>query len=445
MPEQTFSAEDARGATEAVDSDAPIEASRYSWYVLGLLCLVYLSNHVDRQVLMILLEPIKAELGTTDLQMGLLTGPAFALFYTIAGIPIARWADRGTRKTIVAISVAIWSLLTALSGAARSFGALALLRVGVGIGEAGCSPPSHSLISDYFPPHQRARAMGIFSAGSQAGAAFGWLLGGWLFYLLGWRWVFVAVGLPGVALAILVAFTIREPERGRTERRTPSDIAESESLGRALGKLLRRRTYAWLQIGGAFHAISGYGLATWVAPFLMRVHGLEIHVIGSWLGGIALIAGIPGVLLGGYLCDRLSGRDARWYLWIPTLAALIGLPFTLLFLFLANPTAALLAYAAHSLLHLAYTAPIYAVTQAVVDLRARSLAVAVHLFIANLIGLGLGPVLVGGLNDWLRPEYGDGAIRYTMLLAASANIVACFFYLRAARSVRGDIAEAAST
>jgi MFS family permease len=338
--------------------------------------------------------------------------------------------------------VGLWSLLTALSGAARGFVSLALLRVGVGVGEAGCSPPSHSLISDYFPPHARARAMGIFSAGSQAGAAFGWLLGGWLFLWLGWRWVFVVVGMPGLLLALLVALTVREPARGGIEGRTTTDLPAPAAFGPTLRGLLRRRTYSWLQIGGAFHAISGYGLATWVAPFLIRVHGLEIHVIGTWLGIIALVAGIPGVLLGGYLCDRLSGRDGRWYLWIPSLAALIGMPFTVLFLFLPSPTTALMAYSIHSLLHLAYTAPIYAVTQAVVDLRARSLAVAVHLFVANLIGLGLGPVMVGGLNDWLRPEFGDIAIRYTMLIAACANLVACAFYLLAARSVRSDIAAA---
>lgn len=414
----------------------------YARYVLGLLTLVYLSNHIDRQILMILLEPIKKEFGTTDFQMGLLTGPAFALFYTFAGIPIARWADRGSRKTIVALSVAIWSVMTALSGIARGFISLGLLRVGVGIGEAGCSPPSHSLISDYFPPHQRARAMGLFSAGSQAGAAFGWLLGGWLYLYFGWRYAFVAVGIPGLLLALLVAFTVREPKRGGVEKRTVT--AAPEALWPALRSLLKQPTYFWLQVGGAFHAISGYGLAVWVAPFLIRVHGLEIHVIGTSLGLIALLAGIPGIFVGGYLCDRLSQRDARWYLWIPTLAAIFALPFTALFLFLPDVNWALSAYAMHSVLNLAYTAPVYAVTQAVVKLRARSLAVALHLFVANLIGLGLGPVVIGALNDVMRPEYGDGAIRYTMMAAAVANGVACIFYLIAARSVKRDIALAES-
>ena len=422
--------------------DAPPDAPRYSWYVLALLCTVYLSNHIDRQILMILLEPIKEEFGTSDFQMGLLTGPAFALFYTFAGIPIARWADRGSRKTIVAISVGIWSLMTALSGAARGFLSLAALRVGVGIGEAGCSPPSHSLIADYFPPHQRAKAMGFFSAGSQGGAAFGWLLGGWLYLYLGWRWVFVVVGIPGLLLALLVALTVREPRRGGVEQRAASE--QTEPLWPSLVALMRQPTYLWMQVGGAFHAVSGYGLAVWVAPFLIRLHGLEIHVIGTWLGAIALFAGIPGIFVGGYLCDRLAPRDGRWFLWIPTGAALFALPFTVLFLTLPSAGWALAAYAVHSSLNLAYTGPIYAVTQAVVPLRARSLAVALHLFIANLIGLGLGPVLVGGFNDLLRDSLGDGAIRYTMLAAALANVVACVFYLLAARSVRRDMAEAAT-
>ena len=282
--------------------------------------------------------------------------------------------------------------------------------------------------------------MGLFSAGTQAGAAFGWLLGGWLYLHFGWRFAFVAVGVPGLLLALLVATTVREPKRGGIEHRVVSD--EPDPLWPAIRSLMQQPTYFWLQIGGAFHAISGYGLAVWVAPFLIRVHGLEIHVIGTWLGLIALLAGIPGIFLGGYLCDRLSQRDERWFLWIPTLAAISAMPFTVLFLFLPDARWALVAYATHSVINLAYTAPVYAVTQAVVKVRARSLAVALHLFIANLIGLGLGPVAIGGLNDLLRPEYGDGAIRYTMLIAASANILACVFYLLAARNVRQDIARA---
>jgi len=327
--------------------------------------------------------------------------------------------------------------MTVLSGAARSFGMLAIFRVGVGLGEAGCSPPSHSLISDYFSVERRGRALGFYAMAVQAGAAFGWLLGGWLFYLLGWRWAFVAAGVPGLLFAILVRTTVEEPVRGGTDERH-ADVAPL-AFRDALRHLTSQRSYMWLQAGGCLHAIAGYGLAVWVAPFLMRIHGLEIQIIGTWLGCIAIAAGMPGMLLGGLLCDRLAPRDARWYLWIPTLSALLSAPFTVAFLFLANPTLALLCYAGHSLLGMSFSAPTFAMTQAVVKVRARSLAVAFHLLLVNLVGLGLGPVVIGGLNDLLREDLGDGAIRYTMLLAALTNVIACGFYALAARSVRRDI------
>lgn len=412
----------------------------YARYVLVVLALVYVTNHIDRQILMVLLEAIKTEFGASDLQMGLLTGPAFALFYTFAGIPIARWADRGPRKLIIVLASAMWSAMTALSGTARSFASLAVFRVGVGVGEAGCSPPAHSLISDYFPPHQRGRAMSIYGAGTQIGAAFGYLLGGWLLVSLGWRNTFVAVGVPGVLLSLLVWATIREPMRGAAESGEPPPSAERGTALRAdLAMLWRNRTYTWLQVGAALHAVAGYGLGVWTVPFLIRVHEMEVQVIGTALGLIGLGVGIPGIVLGGYLCDQLSARDPRWYLWIPTLGAVIGIPFTVGFLFLPEPRLALAAYSVHSMMNMAYIAPVFALMQGTVPLRLRSLAVAVHLFIANLIGLGLGPVLVGGLSDWLQPRYGLQAIRYTMLLAAITNVVACVFYLRSARTVEDDL------
>ena len=406
--------------------------------MLTLLFCVSLSNHIDRQILNILIEPIKEEFGASDLMMGMLAGPAFALVYATAGIPIARLADTYSRRSIIAASAAVWSGMTVLSGTARSFVMLAVFRVGVGLGEAGASPPSHSLISDYFPAERRGRALGVYSMAVQAGAAFGWLLGGWLFFLMGWRWAFVAAGVPGLIFAILVRFTVKEPKRGGTEE-GETDVTPM-AFWEAMRHLVGQRSYMWLQAGGALHAIAGYGLAVWVAPFLMRVHGLEIPVIGTWLGCIAVVAGMPGMLLGGLLSDRLSPRDARWYLGIPALAALFSAPFSVAFLFLGNPTMALLCYAGHSLFGMGFSAPTFAMTQAVVKVRARSLAVAFHLLLVNLVGLGLGPVVIGGLNDYLYDDLGDEAIRYTMLLAALTNVLACIFYALAARTVREDIA-----
>jgi len=413
------------------------EVTAYSWYVLTLLFLVYFSNHIDRQILNILIQPIKKEFGASDFMMGLLAGPAFALFYTTAGIPIARLADSHSRRNIIAISAAVWSAMTALSGTARSFGMLAVFRVGVGIGEAGCSPPSHSLISDYFPVERRGKALGVYAMATMAGGAFGWLLGGWLAHYFGWRWAFVAAGVPGILFALVVWATVKEPVRGRTEG-GQVDV-EPLPFKDALSHLKSQRSYVWLQAGGALHAVAGYGLGVWVAPFLMRVHGLEIQVVGTWLGLLALGTGMPGLLMAGVLCDRLTVRDVRWYLGIPALSALLSAPFTIGFLFWGDSTQALLFYAGHHLLGMGFAAPTFAMTQAVIKVRARSLAVAVHLLLVNLVGLGLGPVLIGGLNDLLHEDYGDEAIRYTMLVAVLTNVVAVGFYWMSARTLRSDI------
>jgi MFS family permease len=402
-----------------------------------MLFLVYLSNHIDRGILNILIQPIKEEFGASDFMMGMLAGPAFAIFYATAGIPIARLADRTSRVNVIAVSMTVWSGMTALSGYAGNIISLALFRVGVGAGEAGCSPPSHSLIADYFPPERRGRAMGVYAMATQAGAAFGWLLGGWLFLWLGWRWTFVAAGVPGIFLALIVKMTVKEPARGRTEGGAVD--VEPMPFGEALRHLLRQRSYMWLQAGGALHAVAGYGLGVWVATFLIRIHGLEIHEIGSWLGGIAIVAGMPGMLLAGLLSDRLTPRDPRWYVGIPAVSALISAPFTVAFLFLGDVTAALICYAIHAVLGMAFSAPTFAMTQAVVKVRARSLAVAVHLLMVNLVGLGLGPVIIGGLNDMLHEDLGDEAIRYTMLLAVLTNVFAVGFYYLSARTVKHDI------
>ncbi len=311
--------------------------------------------------------------------------------------------------------------------------------MGVGAGEAGGSPPSHSLIADYFPLELRAKALGVYAAATQVGIAFGWLLGGWLYIWLGWRLTFVAVGLPGLALAALIWFSVRDPKRGGME--VAGSRVEPLPLRDALRFLLRQRSYAWMQVGGALHGISGYGLAVWVAPFMLRVHGMEIQILGTWLGAIALTAGVAGMYAGGWVTDRLTPRDHRWFVWVPILSACTSIPFTLAFLFLGNPTLALLAWAGHTFLAMWYSAPIYAMNQTVVKVSARSLGVAVHLFIVNLLGLGLGPVLIGGMNDWLHASHGDLAIRYTMTIAAIANVVACVFYVIAGRTVREDIAE----
>jgi predicted MFS family arabinose efflux permease len=412
-------------------ADAPASPA-YRAYALGLLVTVYVFNFIDRQILTILAGPIAAELKFSDTELGFLTGPAFALFYTFAGIPIARWADVGSRRSIIALALFVWSGMTALSGLAQSLTHIALARLGVGIGEAGGSPPAHSLISDLFPPERRASALSTYALGVPIGGALGSLLGGWLGELYGWRIAFLAVGLPGVALAALVRFTLREPPR--------SHAASRQSLLTALRFMLRRRAFVHMASAAALMAFAGYGTGAFTPIFLGRVHQLSLAEIGTWLGAIGLVAGGLGTFLGGALADRFGAADARGYLRVPALAALLSLPFTVLFYLWPDGHQALAFNAGASLLGIMYLGPTFAVTQSLVRPDARALAAAILLFVINAVGLGLGPLFVGALSDALAPCLGVDAIRWASLItAAGATAWAAAHFAIAARTLREDL------
>jgi len=415
-------------------------ATTYSWYVLGVLTLVYVSNHIDRQILAVLIKDIKAEFGVSDTLIGMLAGPAFAIFYTFLGLPIARWADHGNRRSIIAIGLTVWSAMTALAGLAQSFVQLALARIGVAVGEAAGSPPAHSLISDYFPPRTRGRALGIYAGGLHLAGPIGVIGGAWVAAEYGWRAAFLAFGVPGLLLALLVRTTVREPLRGGMDPTPPAPIPNSLE---ALRALFAKRSYLHLQFGGTLHALAGYGLGIWVYEFMGRVHGMSMKEASLYIGALNLPFGLLGVALGGWLTDRLSHADARWFLWLPSLQALIGAPFTVLFLYLDRLELALACYAVHWVLNASYNAPIYALMQTLAGARSRALAVAAHLFIVNLVGLALGPLLIGYLNDQLRAGFGEHGIRYSMMIAGLTNAVAAIFYLAGARTVREDVAASA--
>jgi predicted MFS family arabinose efflux permease len=426
----------AAGAERAGAGAAPSPA--YARWVLGLLFVVYVFNFVDRQILSILLEPIQRDLGVSDTAMGFLTGWAFAVFYTFAGIPIARFADRGVRRSVIAAGAALWSAMTAVSGLAQSFLQLALARVGVGVGEAACSPPAHSLISDYFPPERRATALAIYASGIHFGTAFGYLAGGWINEAFGWRAAFFVVGLPGIAAALLVRLTVREPVRGASEGGAASEeLPEASQVFRFLWSL---RSFRQLSFASALTAFAGYGVAIWTPPFLMRVHGMGTAEIGLWLGLIAGLAGASGAYLGGLLVDRLRARDPRYGVWIPALAAILGLPFVLLLLFWPDPRQALLLSIPSTLLGAMWLGPVFALTQALVGIRMRALASAILLFVVNLIGLGLGPQVVGLLNDLLRPRFGAGAVRWSLAaVVLVTSLWAALHFALAARTLRADL------
>jgi predicted MFS family arabinose efflux permease len=419
----------------SADSQSP---SRYSYYVLGLLFVVYVVNFIDRQILAILLDPIKEDLGVSDTAMGFLTGFAFAFFYTIAGLPIARWADSGVRRNIIALGLAAWSLMTAVSGLARNFAQLAIARVGVGVGEAACTPPAHSLISDYFPPARRATALTSYATGIHVGIMIGFLAGGWLTELFDWRTAFFVAGLPGLLLAVVVRLTLREPARGQSE------VGHVDTRGASVREvarfLLARRSFVFVQLAGGLHALAAYGLAVWVPAFLGRVHDMGPAEIGTGLALVAGPGGAAGVFLVGKLSDRLSPRDARWYLWLPTLTALLPLPFTLGFLLLDDRFWALACYLPHTLLGSGYVGPKYALTQSVVKVRMRAQAAAIMMLFTNLIGLGAGPQVVGILSDLFSAGSGAHSLRYALLIMVIFNVGVAVLYLVAARTVREDLA-----
>ncbi|MDH3685987.1 MAG: MFS transporter [Myxococcales bacterium] len=424
-------------AAAPVASEAPSPA--YARYVLGVLFVVYIFNFIDRQILSILLEPIKEELQVSDTAMGFLTGFAFAAFYTVAGLPIARLADKGTRRTIIAVGLAVWSAMTAAQGLTRVFWQLAIARVGVGVGEAACSPPAHSLIADYFPPERRATALAIYASGIHFGVLFGLLAGGWINEFFGWRVAFFVVGLPGILLAVLVRLTVREPERGQSE---PGSQVKQEPppIGEVFEFLRRLPAFRHLAVASAFMAFAGYGLSTWTPAFLVRVHGMGTGEIGTWYGTITGVFGASGAFLGGWLTDRLGRTDARWYLWVPAIGAVIGIPFVFGLLFWPDPHQALLLSIPSTVAGAMWLGPIFSMTQTLAHVRMRAVASAILLFVINIIGLGLGPQVVGILNDVLEPRFGVDAVRWSLAsVVVVMSLWAGFHYLWAARTLREDL------
>lgn len=406
-------------------------------YALSVLVVVYTFNFIDRQILSILLEPIKADLLLSDTQLGLLTGFLFALFYAVLGIPIARYADRGNRRNLIALALTIWSGMTALSGLAGNFWQLALARIGVGVGEAGCSPPAHSIIADYYPAHRRATALGIYSLGIPFGILFGFIAGGWMNEFFGWRVAFFVVGIPGLLLAIIVRFSLREPPRGMAEGKTLD--TDQPSVMETFKTLWSKRAFRHLSIGGGLTAFVGYGVTTWFPSFMIRTHGMDTGEVGTYLGLILGIPGGIGIVLGGYLADRYGSRDTRWFLWIVTVALLLSLPFAIAMYLVDDGYFALALMIIPVMLGNFYQATTFSQVQGLVGLRMRSVAAAVLLFILNIIGLGLGPLFVGTLSDMLTPTYGSDNLRYALLIAGMFNIWAAVHYFMAGKHLESDL------
>ncbi|MBT4521699.1 MAG: MFS transporter [Halieaceae bacterium] len=420
-------------------AQSAITTAGYSYYVLCLLSTVYVFNFIDRQILAMLIEPIKQEFGVSDTAMGFLSGFAFAFFYTLAGIPIARWADHRSRRLIITLAVTVWSLMTAASGLARSFAQLAAIRVVVGIGEAGGTPPSHSLLSDYFPQDKRATALGLYACGVYVGSALAFLAGGYLVANYSWRVAFFLVGLPGVLLALLVWFTVKEAPRGQAE--VNQATVENATLAETLKFLISRRSFVYIVLGSSVQSLSGYGILTWGPTFLSRVHAMGWVDIGIMLGWTVGLAGCAGALIGGKITDRIGSRNAAWYMRLPALESLLGVPFAAGFVLLDNAQLAVLCFVPFYFLGAMYVGPMHSMIQSLARVRMRATASAILLFVVNIVGLGLGPLIVGALNDYVfGPVYGEMAIRYSLLTLSILGGMASILFWQASRSLVADLA-----
>lgn len=406
-------------------------------YALGILVVVYTFNFIDRQILSILLQPIKDELGLSDSAMGLLTGFAFAMFYATLGIPIARYADRSNRRNLIALALGVWSFMTAISGLAQNFWHLLAARIGVGVGEAGCSPPAHSIIADYYPAEQRATALGIYSLGIPFGIMFGLFAGGWINEFFGWRVAFFVVGLPGLLLALVVRFTLTEPQRGLAEGR--ADSGDQPSVKETLIYLWQKKSFRHLSFAAALTAFVGYGFVTWVPSFLIRSYGMGTGEIGTWFGLILGIPGGIGIALGGYLADRFGAHDPKWYLWTTAIALLISVPLNILIYTSQTSNMALWAMVLPVLFGNFYQATVFSQTQGISELRMRAVAAGILLFIINIIGLGLGPQMVGILSDLLAEQHGVESLRYALLICSLFYVWAAVHYFLGGRHLKDDL------
>ena len=419
--------------------------------VLALLLLAYVFNFLDRQILSILKIPIKAELGLSDTQLGLMGGIAFASLYSTLAIPLARYADRGRRVSVVAWSVAVWSGFTALCGMAGNFWQLFAARMGVGIGEAGGVAPSYALIADYFTPQRRARALAIFSLGIPIGSAIGLFFGGWIATVLDWRWAFVLIGMAGIPVAIALGRFVPEPPLGAQD---DGSAVTEPSFREVMALLLTKPSFWLLSFGAASSSVCGYGVTLWLPSFFQRSFGLTLLQTSWYFAGIALIGGVAGVWLGGVMADRLGARSRRAYPLVPAIAFLISVPCFLLAMnsgallsqFTGETsdsswqalTLAFLIFLVPTGLNLAWLGPITASVQHLVPAPMRTTASALFLLINNLLGIAAGIYYFGWMSDLLRPTFGAESLRWSIYSGMSYYILSATLLIIASRKLEKD-------
>lgn len=407
-----------------------VRTSRAS-LVLGLLLVAYIFNYLDRQILGILAGPIITELKLTDTQFGLLSGPPFAIFYSMLGIPFAFLADRTSRSRVIAAAVGLWSAFTALCGTASSFWHLFAYRMGVGVGEAGGVAPSYALIADYFPPQRRARALAIFSLGVPIGLSAGTLMGAYIAAAVSWRAAFYAMGIAGIVLAPIMLLVVRDPPK-------PAAIFSAAPIGQVFPMIAKKPAFWLIAFAASFSSLSGYGLAVWVPSVLERSFGMGLIGRGQFMGSVVFLGGCTGVFAGGWLADRLGTRDRAWYAKLPAIAWLVTAPTFAAGLLTHNAILAWFFLLIPNALNILWLGPVIAAVQHLVPQRMRATASASFLLINNLIGLGVGPFLIGRLSDALKHSYGTEALRYAAVAVTSFYLLAALLMFLAASRLRSN-------
>lgn len=406
----------------------------YRGVVLAMLLLVYTFNFLDRQILSILAQPVKASLNLTDTQLGLLGGLAFAALYSTLAIPLALLADKTSRTWVITISLGVWSGFTALCGVAQNFTQMFLFRLGVGVGEAGGVAPSYALIGDYFPPEKRARALSIYSLGIPLGAAGGALLGGYIAQTVEWRTAFIVIGLAGVAIAPIFRLIVKDRPRPATPQ-TQIPVAQ------VFGILAAKPSFWLMAFGAAAGSMCGYGVAFWLPSLLIRSFGLDLIQVGQFFGALLLTGGVFGVLFGGWIGDRMGRRDRKYYALIPAVSYIVGTP-----LFIAGVLSngwgmALALFIVPQALVYVWLGPVLTAVQHLVPSHMRATASASFLLINNLIGLGLGSTVIGLISDGLAPTYGVDALRYAIAIGLCSYLVAGLLMIFASRTLHKDWVE----